>query len=36
MVFDFNKNFKANVQVVSYDFGADKLPWKKKFSNVLL
>lgn len=34
MVFDFNKNFKANIQVVSHTFSANTLPWKKKFSNV--
>ena len=34
MVFDFNKKFKANVQVSSHHFGANTLPWKKKFSNV--
>lgn len=34
MVFDFNKNFKANIQVASHNFGANKLPWNKKFSNV--
>lgn len=34
MVFDFNKNFKANVQVSRRNFGANTLPWKKKFSLV--
>ena len=34
MVFDFNKKFKANVQVSSHHFGANTLPWKKKFFNV--
>ena len=34
MIFDFNKNFKANVQVSSRYFGANSLPWKKQFSKV--
>ncbi len=34
MVFDFNKSFKANIQVASHHFRANTLPWKKKFSNV--
>ena len=34
MIFDFNKPFKANIQVASYRFEADSLPWSKKFSRV--
>ena len=34
MIFDFNKTFKANVQVASRHFGANALPRKKKFSKV--
>lgn len=34
MIFDFNKNFKANIQVSSHHFDANRLPWKKKFSSV--
>lgn len=34
MVFDFNKNFKTNLQVLSSSFGANTLPWNKKFSSV--
>lgn len=36
MIFDFNKIFKANLQVVSAHFGANLLPWKKKFQRVKL
>lgn len=32
MNFDFNKKFKANIQVVSSRFPARSLPWGKKFS----
>lgn len=34
MIFDFNKRFKANIQVASYYFGANSLPWSKRFSRV--
>ena len=34
MVFDFNKKFKANLQVSSYLFDSSTLPWSKKFSRV--
>lgn len=34
MIFDFNKPFKANIQVASYRFEAESLPWSKKFSRV--
>ena len=34
MVFDFNKKFKANLQVSSYLFDSATLPWSKKFSKV--
>lgn len=34
MVFDFNKNFKANIQVVSLGFNANTLPWGKNFCRV--
>ncbi|MBP3920728.1 MAG: DUF3137 domain-containing protein [Bacilli bacterium] len=34
MIFDFNKNFKANIQVASHYFGANSLPWSKKFAKV--
>jgi len=34
MVFDFNKKFKANIQVSSSSFDAEKLPWGRKFSRV--
>ena len=34
MIFDFNKNFKANIQVSSYQFVANSLPWSKKFTRV--
>ena len=34
MIFDFNKQFKANVQVASRYFGANVLPWSKKFTKV--
>lgn len=34
MIFDFNKNFKANIQVTSSYFGANTLPWSKKFTRV--
>lgn len=34
MIFDFNKNFKANIQVTNWLFSANTLPWNKKFSKV--
>lgn len=34
MVFDFNKKFKANLQVSSYLFDSSILPWSKRFSKV--
>lgn len=34
MIFDFNKRFKANIQVASYYFGANSLPWSKRFARV--
>lgn len=34
LVFDFNKEFKANVQVASRFFNARRLPWGKKFHKV--
>lgn len=34
MIFDFNKNFKANIQVINWLFNASELPWGKKFSKV--
>lgn len=34
MVFDFNKSFKANIQVVSLGFRANTLPWGKNFSRI--
>lgn len=34
MVFDFNKRFKANIQVSSRYFDAESLPWGKKFTRV--
>lgn len=34
MIFDFNKNFKANIQVTNWLFVASELPWSKKFSKV--
>ena len=34
MAFDFNKKFKANIRVSSRHFGANSLPWNKKFFNV--
>jgi len=34
MIFDFNKPFKTNIQVASYRFEAESLPWSKKFSRV--
>lgn len=34
MIFDFNKKFKANIQVTSCYFEANTLPWSKKFSRV--
>ncbi len=34
MIFDFNKSFKANIQVSSRDFSASRLPWKKRFSKI--
>lgn len=36
MIFDFNKPFKANIQVASYRFDAASLPWSKKFSRVVM
>ena len=36
MIFDFNKPFKANIQVASYRFEAESLPWSKKFSRVVM
>lgn len=36
MIFDFNKNFKSNIQVISSGFYAHTLPWNKKFSKVKL
>lgn len=34
MKFDFNKNFKADVQIASNSFGASRLPYYKKFTKV--
>lgn len=34
MVFDFNKSFKANIQVSSRNFDAESLPWGKKITKV--
>ena len=34
MIFDFYKNFKANIRVASNNFGASTLPRKKNFSKV--
>lgn len=34
MVFDFNKSFKSNIQVVSSGFNARTLPWGRRFSRV--
>lgn len=34
MIFDFNKNFRANIQVSSVYFDAELLPWGKKFSRI--
>ena len=34
MIFDFNKNFKANIQVTSCYFSANTLPWSKRFTRV--
>ena len=34
MIFEFNKKFKADLQVSSASFGAEALPWGKKFSRV--
>lgn len=34
MIFDFNKNFKANIQVTNCYFDANTLPWSKKFTRV--
>lgn len=34
MIFDFNKRFKANIQVASRYFNVNKLPWSKKFTRV--
>ena len=34
IIFDFNKKFKANLQVSSNYFDVDTLPWGKKFSKV--
>ncbi len=34
MIFDFNKNFKANIQVTNWLFSANTLPWSKRFTRV--
>lgn len=34
MIFEFNKKFKADLQVSSASFSAEDLPWGKKFSRV--
>lgn len=34
MIFDFNKKFKSNIQVISYHFDAGALPWGERFSRV--
>lgn len=34
MIFEFNKKFKTDVQVLSNHFGANALIWNKKLSNV--
>ena len=34
MIFDFNKHFKANVQVASKNFYSRSLPWGQKYSTV--
>lgn len=34
MIFDFNKEFKTNLQVASHYFEANSLPWSKKFTRV--
>jgi len=36
MIFDFNKKFRANVQIVSYGFDCYSLPLGKKFSKIEL
>ena len=36
MVFDFNKTFKANIQIIGNGFDASSLPWEKIFSRVEL
>lgn len=34
MIFEFNKKFKADLQVSSASFGAEALPWGKRFTEV--
>lgn len=34
MIFEFNKKFKADLQVSSASFGAEDLPWGKRFTEV--
>lgn len=34
MIFEFNKKFKADLQVSSASFGAEALPWGKRFTKV--
>lgn len=34
MIFDFNKPFKANLQISSAFFDSNRLPWGKQFTNV--
>jgi hypothetical protein len=34
MIFEFNKKFKADLQVSSASFGAEDLPWGKRFTKV--
>ena len=34
MIFDFNKVFKANIQVASKYFGARALPWNQGYKNI--
>lgn len=34
MIFDFNKNFKTNIQISNNCCYIDKLPWEKSFSRV--
>lgn len=34
MIFDFNKEFKSNVKVVTKRFEANTFPWGKKMSNI--